>query len=181
MVVRADLIAFRSLTHDDLPLLHRWLNKPHVQAWYRRGPANLQYVIDKYGKHIDGRLATFCYLILYDAQPIGYIQTYRIADYPNYHRQIGCGDTAAGVDLLIGERAFVGRGLGSLVIRRFVNEVVFTRLPVDSIVTGPHPGNTASIRAFEKAGFHHLKTILNTDDNQPEHLMLLAKEEMPHA
>jgi RimJ/RimL family protein N-acetyltransferase len=180
MALDGNLISFRPLTHEHLPLLQRWLNEPHVQAWYRRGPASLPYVIDKYGARIDGRLPTFCYLILYDGQPIGHIQTYRIADYPDYHRHLGCGDNAAGLDLLIGDRAFVGRGLGSLVILRFLNDVIFATLPVDSCVTSPHPGNIASVRAFEKAGFCHLKTIVNTDDNEPEHVMQLTRQELSH-
>jgi RimJ/RimL family protein N-acetyltransferase len=180
MALDVHLISFRPLTQNDLPLLHRWLNEPHVQAWYQRGPASLEYVIDKYGARIEGRLPTFCYLILYDGQPIGHIQTYRVADYPHYHTQLGCSDSAAGVDLFIGDHAFVGRGLGSIVIRKFVNEVVFITLPVDSIVTGPHPDNIASVRAFEKAGFRHLKTIINAEDNQPEQIMVLLKEEISH-
>jgi len=54
-----------------------------MERWGRDG-VTFEAVVDKYGPRIAGDHPTCCYLILYEQRPIGYIQTYRIADYPDY-------------------------------------------------------------------------------------------------
>ena len=56
-----------------------------------------------------GREPTSCYITLYAGQPVGYIQAYLIADYPEYAEALGVEVGAAGVDLFIGEEAYVHR------------------------------------------------------------------------
>lgn len=81
----------------------------------------------------------------------------------------------AGLDLFIGDENYLGKGLGPSIIGKFMDEVVFKTLAVDSCIAGPNEQNVRSIRAFEKAGFHYLKTVHSTDDNVEDHLMLFRK------
>ena len=81
-------IAFRPLATADLPLLHRWLNTPHVAAWWGEAGCSLEQVEEKYAPRTDGREPTRCYLILRDEEEIGFIQTYLIRDYPEYSAAI---------------------------------------------------------------------------------------------
>jgi ribosomal protein S18 acetylase RimI-like enzyme len=65
----------------------------------------------------------------------------------------------------------MNRGLGSTVVRRFVDEVVFAQDGVDLCIAGPSEGNAASIRAFEKAGFARWK-VVRCPGAEPECVLL---------
>src|SRR6476469_1501916 len=77
------LVGFRPLGWEDLPLIHRWLHAPHVARWYGER-LSLAEVEAKYGARIAGRAPTRSFLMLYGERPVGYLQVYRIADYPEY-------------------------------------------------------------------------------------------------
>jgi RimJ/RimL family protein N-acetyltransferase len=170
-------ISFRPLELADLPLLHRWLNTDFVKEWYDSGPP-YEEVVAKYAPRIAGRAPTRSFVTLYGGTPIGYIQTYRIDDYPEYSRYVRAGEEAAGVDLFIGHADYVHRGLGSAILRRFLREVVFGEGDTASCVIGPSVRNRAAIRAYEKAGFTYLKTVEIPDEDDPEYLMRLARDDL---
>jgi len=174
------LISFRRLALRDLPLLHRWLNTDHVAQWY--GAGHVRYpayerVVERYAPRIRGEEPVDSYVIVYAGAPIGYIQTYRVADYPEDRWQVESG--AAAIDLLIGEVEFLHRGLGTHIIRRFLAEIVFGQSDATCCIIGPEPENAAAIRAYEKAGFRYLKTVQIPDGEPPEeYLMRIAREDV---
>jgi len=175
------LISFRRLTVDDLPLMHRWLNTDHVARWYDanggRWPSH-QQVAEKYAARMRGEAKTEPFLILHNDEPVGYIQSYLIADHPEYARVVQVEAGAAGVDLFIGEADLVYRGLGPHILRRFLNKIVFADPGVTSCVIGPSVSNAAAIRAYEKAGFKHLKTVHVAGEPEQEYLMRIALEDV---
>lgn len=170
-------IAFRPLRLGDLPLMHHWLNSPGVMRWYEKRPQSEEEVAAKYGPRIRGEDPTRAFVMLYGGEPIGYIQTYKISDYPDYAVHLGLDDEAAGVDLFIGEDAYRHRGLGGPILRGFLREVVFSTMDVPACVIGPEPANTVAIRAYEKAGFRYWKTVSIPDEGE-EYLMRIAREEV---
>jgi len=181
MTLDPALISFRRLTMDDLPLMHRWLNTDHVARWYdANGGRRPSYerVAERYTARIRGEAKTEPFLILHNDEPIGYMQSYRIADHPEYARAVEVEAGAAGVDLFIGEPEFVYRGLGPQVLRRFLIEIVFANPGVISCVIGPAVSNAAAIRAYEKTGFSHLKTVQVPGEPEPEYLMRITREEV---
>jgi aminoglycoside 6'-N-acetyltransferase len=181
----ASRISFRPLGRDDFPLLTDWLNTPHVSQWWgvRAVPeslggagedaATLDAVTAKYDEELadDG---VEHYVIEVDGRAVGMIQTYLLAASPEYAREIGepvAG--AAGVDLLIGDAAQVGHGLGPRVIDEFVRTRVFARPGIDRCVAGPDVRNTRSIRAFEKAGFRAVRDATVTGGGPaPERILV---------
>lgn len=173
-------IGFRRLRLTDLPLMHRWLNTEHVMQWFgvgaQKGPPSLETVTAHYTPSITGQEPTDPYLILYEGTPIGYIQTYAIADYPEYADAVQVEERAAGVDLFIGEPIFVHRGLGVPILRRFLREVVFADPAVEICIIGPEPANRIAIRAYEKAHFRYLKTI-REPSGEMSYLMRVTREE----
>jgi aminoglycoside 6'-N-acetyltransferase len=104
-------------------------------------------------------------------------QHYLVADYPEYLAPIG-DDEAAGVDFLIGDESYVGKGLGPQIIAKYVKEVVVPRhAGIRRVVLSPNPENRRSIRALEKAGFRQVKAI--TVVGQPERLCVLDLDVRP--
>ncbi len=168
-------IAFRPLGGDDLPRLQAWLGQGLVNRWYGGEAPSLEAVTEKYTPRIAGNDPAHCFIIQFDDAPIGLIQTYRIDDFPDYLELIGLEEDAAGLDIFIGERAFVQRGLGPQIIRAFLKTVVFERLQVESCVAGPHPLNRVAIAAFRKAGFAHLKKVADIETGQAECIMRIER------
>jgi RimJ/RimL family protein N-acetyltransferase len=165
-------IGFRPLEYADLPLMQRWRGEPHVQRFYGP-PATLEELGTKYGPRIEGKVPTRSFVMLLAGQPIGYIQSYRIEDHPDYAAAVDIGPGAVGVDLYIGEPELIHRGLGTRVLRAFLAEHVFSDPRIQCNVLGPDPENLAAIRCYEKAGFRFLKQVRVPGEEQPEWLMVL--------
>jgi aminoglycoside 6'-N-acetyltransferase len=161
---------FRLLEAEDLPLLDEWLQREHISRWWTKYDT-YDAVVEHYLPAIDGREPTDLYVMLVDERPIGFIQTYKVADHPDYRDLVQVGDDVAGVDLFIAEPELVGRGLGSEVLRQFVDEIVFADADVHACIADPDAENIASIRAFEKAGFSRLREFVDPSDGKTHTLV----------
>ena len=151
-------ISFRPITRADFPLIQKWLAAPHVKEWWH-DDLDAEGIEAKYGPRVDGVEPTHVYIILLNENPVGLIQWYLWSDYPAHAVQLGAEITAAGVDLAIGDEEVVGKGLGSQVLKDFVEKIIFEESMATSVVTDPEKQNSRSLRAFEKAGFIALRTV----------------------
>ena len=163
------MIAFEPLRTDDLPLLGEWLEREHVREWWR-DPVELAIA-----KRIEGieEDRTEQYLVVADGRPVGMIQTYLVADSPEWEAIVGAEPGLAGVDLLIGEPDAVGHGLGPQVLAQFAREIVFASPQTNALVATVEEPNRRSWRAFEKAGFRHVRDV--EEDGLPHRLMRLER------
>jgi RimJ/RimL family protein N-acetyltransferase len=149
----SEAIAIRPMTLEDLPLFRRWLEEPHVRAWWGEPDQEVANVRDM----IEGRDTTEPYIFGLDGRPIGYIQVWFLGHHQN---ETWLADNpwlaafpadAVGVDLTIGEEKLLSQGIGSTVLRRFVAEL--RARGFSTIIIDPDPANSRAIRAYEKAGF----------------------------
>jgi aminoglycoside 6'-N-acetyltransferase len=166
------VIEFRTMTPDDLVLFHEWLQRPHVKRWWR-DRETYDDVVEHYLPGIEGREPTDHYLIVLDGAPVGVIQTYLVSDYSDWDAIVEVGEGIAGVDLAIGEEHLIGHGLGPQVLSQFTGEVVFGRPETHACVATVEEGNRRSWRAFEKAGFRHVRDV--DEDGLPHRLMRLDR------
>jgi RimJ/RimL family protein N-acetyltransferase len=164
-------IGFRPLTADELPLLYEWLQRKHIQRWWT-DRETYDEVVQHYLPAIEGSEPTDLYLILSEGMPVGFIQTYRVSDYPEYRDLVAVEDGVAGVDLFVAEPELTGRGFGSEALRRFVADIVFSDPEIHACVADPDAENIASLRAFEKAGFHVVRRFVDPHDNDKLHALL---------
>ena len=164
-------IGFRPLTASDLPLLHEWLQREHVQLWWT-DRETYEEVVQHYLPEIEGIKPTDPYVILLDDRPSGFIQTYRVSDYPEYRELVAVEEGVAGVDLLIGEPELTGRGFGSGALQSFVRDVVFSDPAIHACIADPDAENLASLRAFEKAGFRVVRRFVDPTDHDRLHALL---------
>ncbi len=146
-------IGFRPLAEADLPQLHRWLNAPHVLEWWDRPAPSLETVRAQYGAHIRGETDVSPYVLLHEAQAIGYIQVYPV---PDGTWGLRLTDQAVGVDLLIGEPEYVHKGLGPRLLSHFLRACVFATGEIAQCFVDPSCRNQVSIRAFSKVGFRQV-------------------------
>jgi RimJ/RimL family protein N-acetyltransferase len=155
------VVSFRSLTVGDLPLLHEWLSRPHVAQWW--GPApSLAEVEEEYGAYIDSASSVRPYVALAEEIPIGYIQSYVV---------MGSGDGwwpderdpgARGIDQFLASPELLGRGLGTAMVRAFVQRL-FADPQVTRVQVDPAPENRRAVRCYEKAGFRAVGEVDTPD------------------
>ena len=171
-------LTFRRLSDDDLPMLHRWLNDPAVVRWWEGEDVSWEAVERAYGADDE---PTEHWIALLDGRPLGWIQCYAWADDADgdetkAHWAVGVDRTAGGIDYLLGDVGDRGRGLGAMMIRAFVEDVVFPNHPEWSQVSaGPFVANEASWRALAKAGFRPLADYDGGDDDGPCRVMVVDR------
>lgn len=164
------MIVFRPLAEGDLPLVETWLRREHVARWWRD---DLARQIAELGAGIAGDDAAEYFLIGLEGRSIGLIQTYLASDHPAWDAVVRVGPGVAGVDLFVGEPELIGRGLGPRVLAEFVRDVVFADPAVTAVVATVEEPNRRSWRAFEKAGFRHVRDV--EEDGLQHRLMRLDR------
>jgi RimJ/RimL family protein N-acetyltransferase len=156
------VIDFRPITERDVAQLQDWLGREHVARWWRDEDATTY--LARADEH---------FLIVVDGRPVGMTQTYLVSDYPEWEEVVGPGAGLAGVDLFIGEIDLIGSGLGPQVLAKFARDVVFARPETQACIATVEEENRRSRRAFEKAGFRHVRDVV--EDGLPHRLMRLDR------
>jgi aminoglycoside 6'-N-acetyltransferase len=166
-------LSFQPLKEADFPLMLHWLNEPHVSQWWGREISTIDHVRSKYAPRVAGIEPGWYYIFSVAEEPVGYIQCYWLKDYPEYGDQLGIviGDKTAMFDIFIGERMWIGRGIGTQVLRQFLKQYIFGRMQAQNCIVGPEETNAAAIKAYAKAGMKHIKTVRISGEAQPEYLM----------
>lgn len=134
------------VTADDLPLIERWLRADHVRRYWgdpeengrlvREPPPGCRRAIVE----ADGRRVG---LVLWQHPTRGELDEAGLADVP---------ESVIDIDIMIGEPDATGRGVGSAAVR-LVAEAALADPGVPFVIAATVVDNTASRRAFAKAGF----------------------------
>jgi RimJ/RimL family protein N-acetyltransferase len=170
VVPKAMTITFRALTDQDLPLLHSYLTRPHVAEWWD-GIPTLEEVREDYGSRLtdalvlplDAGAGVVQYLACVDGEPFGFIQAYRVIAHQHEGWWLDERDPhALGIDQFIGDEQLLNRGLGTEMVRTFVDGL-FSDARVTKVQTDPDPDNARAIRCYRKAGFHDLGVVQTPD------------------
>jgi len=163
---------YKPLSFKDLPLLHAWYTLPHVVKSYARRLFSFEELEEKYTPYILGGKGICGFICYMDGKPLGYIQHYPVKRYPWQGHELGEKlASCAGLDVFIGEKAFLGCGLGRLMIARFIQKHLkkyYTYCAVD-----PEVDNVRAIRCYEACGFSIHKKILSED--RREHYLMLKE------
>ncbi len=139
---------FYPLTIPYLKLMHQWLQEPHVRAFWDDGDRTL----DQVRAHYFRPRSVEQYLILYQKQPIGYIQAdpiqgnhelvkFRVKDEETY-----------GIDLFIGEAEHIGKGRGTALLSDFIKYLTERHHQLKAVLFDPSENNPRAIHLFIKLG-----------------------------
>jgi len=157
-------LAMRPMTEGDFPDVTRWVNTPHVARWWDEH-RSAEQVAAHYGPGIRGDDAVRYWVWEVNGRSVGFSQDYRIADHPEFALLCGRPD-AIGFDYVIGEAAFVDRGLGTKLLWVFLRDIVVPAYqPVSELFAAPDHRNTRSLRVLEKLG---AKQGVWFDEPQPD-------------
>src|SRR5580692_4023025 len=121
---------FKPLQESDLNLLCKWLNEPHVKEWWDDHLTD-EETKSHYKKRI-GDTAVVPFIVFLNDKPIGFIQYYqanKVGDgwWPNE------AEGTIGIDQFIGEKDLINRGIGTKIIRVFI-EYLFCNTNVKKII-----------------------------------------------
>lgn len=171
-------ITFRRLTRHDFDLLAQWLAEPHVLRWWNH-EFSREAVDRDFGPTADGEEPAEDHVTLLDGRPVGLIQFCRFADYPDDVEELTpvlpVPAGAVSIDYLIGDPAWVGRGIGAAMIAAFVERIWSTEHDATCVIVPVNSANVASWRALLAAGFRLVARGDLTPDNpidDPAHEIL---------
>ena len=152
------MIYFKPLHEVDLKILCDWFQEPTINQLYAQGQSwSLKDIENIYLPRLTRQDNVPSFMIHLDNKAIGFIQYYCLSEhYPegiqkesllfkNYHPE-----QIVGIDLFIATDKNRGQGLGVVIIKQFINELLaHFRL----VVVDPNRDNIHAIRCYEKAGF----------------------------
>lgn len=71
-------VTLRLMTEHDLPMLHDWLNRPHIVEWWGGDEARptLREVTERYLPRVLVKVGVTPYIAMLNQEPIGYAQSY---------------------------------------------------------------------------------------------------------
>jgi AacA4 family aminoglycoside N(6')-acetyltransferase len=156
------IIALRLLTEDDLPMLHDWLNRPHIVQWWQGHRPTLQQVRDHYLPRVLAQENVTPYVGLLNGRPFAYAQSYVALGAGGGWWQDETDPGVRGIDQSIADPDLLGIGLGTKLVRALVGRL-FDDPQVTKVQTDPAPDNLRAIRCYEKAGFRKVKDIITPD------------------
>jgi aminoglycoside 6'-N-acetyltransferase-1b/aminoglycoside 6'-N-acetyltransferase-2 len=175
-----DTLRLRPLEESDLPMLHAWLNRPHIVEWWG-GEAerpSLEEVLDDYRPEALARHGVTAYLVLLGDEPVAYAQSYVAMGSGDGWWQDETDPGVRGIDQSIADPARLGQGLGTRLVRALAARL-FADPAVTAIQTDPAPHNARAIRCYEKAGFVAQRTIHTPDG--PALYMRMTREDFERA
>lgn len=158
-------IAFRTVNTADLPMLRAWMEQAHWREWWGESETELGYIEDM----IEGRDTTKPFIFQVGGTDFGYIQYWTVADnliepwLSQAPWMTALPAETIGVDLSIGESKNLSKGIGSAVLSTFVKKLA--KEGFSEIIIDPDLHNSRAIRAYEKAGFKSIKTLLGKTDD----------------
>ncbi|HKP66296.1 MAG TPA: GNAT family N-acetyltransferase [Casimicrobiaceae bacterium] len=150
---------FRALSRDDVPMLHEWLQRPHVRRWWLE-PSTIAELEHDY--ILDTESTTRAFIAMRDDRPVGFIQSYVVMGSGNGWWENETDPGARGIDQFLADEAELGRHMGRAMIAAFVDEL-FVDPEVTSVQTDPSPDNERAIRCYRAVGFGKIGVVDTPD------------------
>lgn len=118
------MLELRLLKDDDIPLAETWLNKEHVKRWYEI--PHIGVSISDWMHELQERNGEYKWLthfiVLWQGIPIGLCLYYKCIDSDEDFGTLPL-TGSYGIDYLIGEEAYLGKGLGKAMVTLLVNKI----------------------------------------------------------
>jgi AacA4 family aminoglycoside N(6')-acetyltransferase len=164
MSAKESPVALRLMTERDLPMLHDWLNRPHIVEWWggEGERPTLEDVLRHYVPRVRAKESVTPYIALLGTVPIGYAQSYVALGSGGGWWEDETDPGVRGIDQCLANQNQLNQGLGTRLVCALV-ELVFADPVVTKIQTDPAPSNHRAIRCYEKAGFVQQGVITTPD------------------
>lgn len=155
-------ISIRKMQHADLEIMARWLSTKEVLEFYGdiNSPFTLDQVTRKYGARIDGDVPIAPFIVELKGASIGFMQHYKIEKEQQQKFGYPANSTIYGIDQFIGVPTLFNKGLGTIMVRKFIASI-FLNTDAEVIILDTSVSNVRAIKCYEKCGFEKVKKINN--------------------
>ncbi len=148
------MLELRLLNDNDISLVENWLNREHVKRWYEiphMGVSISDWIYEL--KERNGEFQWLTHLIvLSQGCPIGLCQYYKCEDSKDEDFGTMPISESYGIDYLIGEEAYLGKGFGKEIVTLLVRKV-FSFPDSRRITADIDKENKASEKTLLSCGF----------------------------
>ena len=141
------------LDDHDVPLVEIWLNKEHVKRWYeipRLGITIDDWMLEIYERNRKFKWLTYL-IALWQGQPIGLCQYYKSVDSDENFGSLPL-EGSFGIDYLIGDETYLGKGLGKRMVRSLVDKI-FSFPDAQRVTANIDKDNRVSQKTLLSCGF----------------------------
>jgi aminoglycoside 6'-N-acetyltransferase len=149
--IQEEKITLRPLTESDWELLLKWNSDPEI-LYYSEGDEVTSYTLEQVQQIYRGvSKSAFCFIIEFDRKPVGecWLQKMNLDRITQKYPDLDC----RRIDLMIGEKEYWGRGIGTKVIHLLTRFGFEDENAVMIFGCDIADYNLASLKAFQKAGF----------------------------
>lgn len=157
---------------DNYKLMYKWCNEDYIYEWFEQRKLSYKEIVDKYSNKLNGNQKL--YIINYENKKIGYFQVYQYNEKNDYLKEY---HNIYEYDLFIGEKEYLNKGIGSLVVQK-INDMLFYKYNADCIILRPCTRNIRAIKCYEKNGFYKIYDYNDKDTigNKETYTFLINKK-----
>lgn len=141
-------------------MLHEWRQRPHIRQWWKE-PTTVAELQHHYLQP-SVESSTRAYIAFLEDVPIGFMQSYVVMGSGEGWWEDETDPGARGIDQFLANAGQLGQGLGSAMVRAFV-EQLFKDPRVTTVQADPSPENERAIRCYRRAGFVALGEVSTPD------------------
>ena len=153
----------------DQSMIEGWVKQPHISQWlHGEGLENTLMSLDEF---FEGT-SDFQHWIVYDVdKPFGYLLTSEVDQSEGTVSTIDfAGGKAIALDVFICEPDYLGKGIGTEMIREFIKAHC---AEVSDVLIDPEVANSRAVHVYEKLGFRVVETFIAPWHPVPHYLMHL--------
>lgn len=170
-------VVLRPMTEEDWPILLQWNSDPEV-LYFSEGDDVQAYTLEQIQEIYRGvSQKAFCFIAEVNQQPIGkcWLQEMNLPTILQRHP----GQDCRRIDLMIGEKALWGHGLGSEIIALLTAFAFLTEQADVVYGCGIADYNPRSLRAFAKSEYQIVDKIKEPDGHKANYSydLMLTKEQ----
>jgi aminoglycoside 6'-N-acetyltransferase len=169
--LKGERVFLRPMTEDDWPLVVKWETDPEVLYWADTGNITTRNLEEVQAIFRTVSQQAYCFIIEHAGRPVGdgWLQKMNLPvileKYP--------GKDCRRIDLVIGEKGWWGKGLGTDVIRT-LTRFALEQEKADMVFGLPGDYNARSMRAFEKAGYTKVMQLPEPPGGKAKSVEVLA-------
>ena len=157
-------LSLRPVADSDLALLENWLNKDYILQWYHDAG---EWLTEIKGRNGDFHFITH-FIVIKGDKPIGFCQYYDCFEAAEEWYSINGRNEKYSIDYLIGEEAYLRKGLGKGIIALLVDRI-FSFPDAERVTADIDKENRASEKALLSNGFmlldeKHSRYVFNKRD-----------------
>ena len=143
------IITFENLQKQQIPWLKEKLQQAHIAEWMHG--AGLQSCLDRIDGYHENSCEDQLWIASLSEKPFAYLISSRADKQEKFWKDIQFGQgEARTLDVFILDPELLGQGLGTRMIRQFIQELPAV---VTDILIDPEKTNTRAVRVYEKVGF----------------------------